>query len=187
MIVTGILVLCTANVCRSPMAASLLARELATRDFAVPVRSAGMVGGGSPPTAEAAAVMAGYGLDLAGHRSHVATAADLARAELVITMSRMLLRHAVVLAPDAWPRVFTLRELVRRGDLVGRRAAGETVAGWLARLHAGRSRLDLLGDSARDEVADPVGGPLSGYEATAAGLQQLARRLSDLCWPAPAE
>ena len=68
--------------------------------------------------------MAGHGLDVAGHLSRQVTADDLARASLVLAMAREHLRQAVVIAPDAWPRAFTIRELVRRGAQVGRRTAG---------------------------------------------------------------
>lgn len=176
--------LCTANVCRSPMAAALLARELAARGGGARVRSAGTRRGiGSPPP-EVVTVMAGYGLDLTGHRSRAVTADDLVGADLIVAMTREHLRQAVVIGPQAWPRSFTIRELIRRGDLAGARRPGETLSGWLARVHAGRTRMALLGASPRDDVADPIGGPLSGYAQTAATLHHLARRLADLSWPA---
>jgi protein-tyrosine phosphatase len=198
---TEILMLCTANICRSPMAGALLARELTAGKATAGKRAAGELtaAGGSvlvrsaatagrdgiPPPAEVVSVMAAYGLDVSGHRSQAATAGDLAGADLVLAMTREHLRHAVVVAPVTWPRAFTLRELVRRGDLAGRRQPGETLPGWLARVHDGRSRTALLGDSAEDDIADPIGGPLSGYEQTAAELWQLTGRLADLCWAAP--
>lgn len=183
---TEILVLCTANICRSPMAGALLARELTAAGDPVLVRSAATAGrDGIPPPAEVVSVMAAHGLDVSGHRSQAATAGDLAGADLILAMTREHLRHAVVVAPAMWPRAFTLRELVRRGDLAGRRQPGETLPGWLDRVHDGRSRTALLGDSAQDDIADPSGGPRSGYEQTAAELWQLTGRLVDLCWAAP--
>jgi protein-tyrosine-phosphatase len=131
-------------------------------------------------------VLAGRGLDVTGHRSRLVTGGDLARADLILAMGREHLRHAVVISPDAWPRAFTLRELVRRGGQAGPRAAAEPVESWLARVHAGRSRLALLGDAAQDDVADPIGGPPGGYERAAADLGRLAADLAGLCWPGPA-
>jgi protein-tyrosine phosphatase len=183
---TEVLVLCTANICRSPMAAALLARELAARGISAQVHSAGTLGSDLPSPAEVVTALAGHGLDVTGHRSRLATASDLERADLILAMAREHLRHAAVVAPDAWPRAFTIRELVRRGDLVGQRLPGETVPQWLARVHDGRTRLALLGESAQDDVADPIGGPLAGYKQAAADLRQLAGRLADLCWPQPA-
>jgi len=180
--VTEILLVCTANVCRSPMAQAFLARELAARGVAATVRSAGTAGRGAAPPPEVVSVMAGHGLDVSAHRGRQLTAADLTGADLVLTLAREHLRHAVVAAPEAWPRAFTMREAVRRGRKAGGRAPGEPLAGWLERLHDGRSRLALLGDSADDDVADPMGGPLSDFAATAAGLAGLMAELADLGW-----
>lgn len=182
---TDVLLLCTANICRSPMAAAAL--QLALQDPGAArknasIRSAGMLASGMPPPAEVLTVMAGYGLDLSEHRSHQATAADLAQADLILAMSRENLRHAVVLAPEAWPRAFTIRELVRRGSLAGPRLPGQALSAWLTNLHGGRSRLQLLGDSPGDDVADPIGGPIGAYVQTAAELMQLTERTARLCW-----
>lgn len=177
-----ILVLCTANVCRSPMAQALLAGELGARGVSAAVRSAGTLGSGAPPPGEVAAALAPYGLDVRGHRSHLVTAADLARADLILAMAREHLRQAAVTDPASWPRAFTLRELVRRGGEVGPRRPGEPLAGWLGRVHAGRSRMALLGDSPEDDIADPMGGAPEDYAQTAAELRVLTRRLADLGW-----
>jgi protein-tyrosine phosphatase len=181
-LVTGVLVLCTANVCRSVMAESLLSGHLAALGAAVPVSSAGMLGAGEPPPAEVVSAMATRGGDVTRHRSQVATAGGVAQADLVLGMTREHLRHAAVLCAAAWPRTFTLRELVRRGRQVGPRAAGEPLAEWLARAGSGRNHLDLLGSDATDDLADPIGGPPQAYEATAALIDQLTADLAELCW-----
>jgi protein-tyrosine phosphatase len=183
--VTGILVLCTANVCRSVMAEALLSAHLAARGAPVPVSSAGMLSTeGQPPPAEVLAVMAAYGCDVTRHRSRPAAPADLAGADLVIGMAREHVRHAAVLMPDVWPRAFTLRELVGRGQETGVRAPREPLGDWLARVAGGRSRRDLLGSSTADDVADPAGGPMLGFEVTADLLDRLTGDLAALCWPA---
>jgi len=178
----GIVVLCTANVCRSPMAAALLARRLSGLGVAAPVRSAGMLRSGDPPLPEVISVMARYGIDITGHRSRVACAADLSRASLVLAMARDNLRYAVVTEPGAWPRAFTLRELIRRGERVGPRPPGEPFSGWLSRVHAGRERVALLGDSADDDVPDPAGGPPHAYADVAGLLDRSLTRLAELGW-----
>lgn len=177
---TEILLLCTANVCRSPMAAALLRRELAGQPATV--RSAGLRDGGVPPP-EVVAVMAARGLDVAAHRGRRASPAELAAADLIVTMAREQLRWAVVQDPDIWPRTFTLRELIRRGAAAGPRRPDESLAVWLARAGAGRQPSALLGDDSADDVADPIGGPLAGYEHAAAGLTGLTARLAALAWP----
>lgn len=164
------------------MAAALLARRLAVLGVTVPVRSAGMIGGGDPPYPEVVSVMAWYGVEIASHRSHVARATDLASASLVLAMARDNLRYAVITEPGAWPRAFTLKELYRRGGQIGPRPPGEPFAEWLSRIHAGRERTSLLGDSAADDVADPAGGSLRAYADTASLLDRLVTRLADLGW-----
>jgi low molecular weight protein-tyrosine phosphatase len=178
----GIVVLCTANICRSPMAAALLARRLAALHVTVPVRSAGMIRCGDPPDPEVISVMARYGIDIASHRSSIACAADFGRASLVLAMARDNLRYAVVTEPGAWQRAFTLKELVRRGERIGPRPPGQPFCRWLSRAHTGRERLSLLGDSAEDDVADPSGGRLRAYADTASLLDQLITRLAELGW-----
>jgi len=179
---SGIVVLCTANVCRSPMAAALLARRLAAMGVTVPVRSAGMIRCGDPPHPEVVSVMSSYGIEISSHSSRVARATDLARASLVLAMARDNLRYAVITEPGAWPRAFTLKELIRRGEQIGPRPPGEPFAEWLSRAHAGRERTSLLGDSAEDDVADPAGGPRRAYAATARLLDKLVMRLAELGW-----
>jgi len=178
----GVLVLCTANVCRSPMAAALLTRRLAALGAAEPVRSAGMTRPGDPPHPEVISVMAACGIELGSHRSRVARPADLAQASLVLAMARENLRYAVTTEPAAWPRAFTLKELIRRGEQIGPRSPDEPWSRWLSRAHAGRSRAALLGDSGQDDVADPEGGPYRGYADTAALLDRLVNRLAELGW-----
>jgi protein-tyrosine phosphatase len=178
----GIVVLCTANVCRSPMAAALLGRRLAALGLSVPVRSAGMISSGDPPHPEVVSVMASYGIEIDSHRSRITCTADLASASLVLAMARDHLRHAVITEPGAWPRAFTLKELIRRGERIGPRPPGEPFSCWLSRAHAGRERMALLGDSPDDDVADPAGGPMSAYAGTAGLLDRLVTRLAELGW-----
>jgi protein-tyrosine phosphatase len=181
--VSAILVLCTANACRSVMAQALLSGRLAARGVLVPVTSAGLAGSGRPPPPEVVSVMAARGVDVTGHRSRVVTADDLAAADLILGLAREHVRHAAVLRPAAWPRAFTIRELARRGQQAGPRAPGEPLAAWLTRAADGRGRSELLGSRPADDVADPLGGPLRGYQATAALLDQLTRDLVGLGWP----
>jgi protein-tyrosine-phosphatase len=183
----SILVLCSANQCRSPMAAALLNSRFRTLLIPVAVRSAGLLQEGAPPSPGAISALASYGLEISGHRSHRVTVADLEESDLVLGMTRDHVRHAVVTAPDTWPRAFTLKELVRRGEEIGARKPGEPLANWLARVHEGRERAELLGESPVDDVADPIGGPPRGYAEAAALLDELLGRLVGLCWDLSAD
>ncbi len=181
---TDVLILCTANVCRSVLAQALLASRLAVLEPAARVRSAGLLPGGEPPLPEVIRELRGRGLDVAAHRSRQVGADDLAGADLVLTATREQLRHAVVTLPRAWPRSFTIKELVRRGDRVGPRTAGQPLADWLALAHQGRDRAALMGASPEDDIADPAGGPPRAYAATAGQLDVLCDRLARLAWAA---
>ena len=164
------------------MAAALLTHRLSELGLPATVRSAGMLAGGAPPPSEVITAMADYGLDVSLHRSEPMTPEILQDADLTLAMARENLRHAVVTAPQIWPRAFTLRELVRRGEAIGPRSPGKSLAGWLARAHEGRERAALLGDGPGDDVADPIGGPAQAYADTAAILSGLIDRLVGLCW-----
>ena len=164
------------------MAEALLRHVLDSRDIAAGVSSAGLLFEGEPATGTAVDTMAGRGLDLVGHRSRIITPDLVGSADLVVGMAREHVRETVIRRPDRYGRVFTLREIVRRGDEVGPRAGDEPVEGWLARLHAGRTPTGHQGSSPLDDVADPVGRGPEVYERTAAELDVLVGRLADLLW-----
>jgi protein-tyrosine phosphatase len=178
-----ILLLCSANVCRSVMAQALLSRRLTGSASPVSVVSAGLLDDGRSPPSEVISAMAARGIDVTTHRSRRVTTADLAAADLILGLAREHVRHAVVLLPESWARAFTLRELRRRGLRAGSREPGEPLGDWLARAAGDRSRRDLLGEEPDDDVPDPYGGPLAGYQVTASLLDGLTRDLVALGWP----
>jgi len=153
----------------------------------VHVGSAGLRLVGEPASANGVDVLAERGIDLSAHRSRILDRQLLEGSDLALAMSREHLREAVLAQPDIWPRAFTLKELVRRGETIGPRAPGESIDAWLARAHAGRNRADLLGSSSADDVEDPIGLSRSAYEKTANELSDLVDRLVDLLWPLAAE
>ncbi len=145
------------------------------------VLSAGLLDGGHPASPEVVTTLAPFGVDLAGHRSTRLTAAAVEGADLILTMERRHAREAVLLVPSAWARTFTLKELVRRAERVGPRD-GRPLGAWLAAVGDGRERTDLVGRSPEDDVADPVGGDMAAYRATATELADLVQRLARLLW-----
>jgi protein-tyrosine-phosphatase len=108
----------------------------------------------------------------------------LSEADAVVTMTRQQLRELVLEVPDVWPHAFTLPELVRRGENVGPRRAGQSMVGWLDEVHRGRRRQDMIGSAREDDIVDPYGGPDAGYRRMATTLADLTDRLSQLSWPA---
>ena len=177
-----LLAVCTANRCRSPLAGALFARALADRGVDALVLSAGFGENDRPVTPDTRTVAAARGLDLGAHRSRRFDA-ELAGADLVLAMERLHVRDLVVAEPALWPRCFTLKEAVRRGEAAGPRAADEPFPTWLARLHHGRRSQDLLRTSGDDEVTDPTGGTLVEHVDVADELHDLVVRFVDLAWP----
>jgi len=177
------LVVCTANRCRSPLAGGLLRATLAERGQSVEVETAGLGPPGFPATDETITVAARRGLDLRDLRSEGLAPASISRADLVLAMERRHLQEIVVTLPSAWPRTFTLKEVVRRGETAGPRQSGELLASWLARVHEQRERRDLMGASPLDDVTDPTGGTVADHEDLARELEDLVGRLADLLRP----
>jgi len=179
-----ILVVCTANQCRSPMAEALLRDLLARRRVPATVGSAGLMEGGAPATSAAQAVLGDQGLDLVAHRSRQLgdPVVDLAGSDLVLTMERRHLQEAMARVPAIRPRAFTLVDAVRRAEAAPPRRPDEDLRQWAERLAAGRTSADILGVG-DDAVADPIGQPRSSYEAIAAQLRDLLTRLADRAWP----
>jgi protein-tyrosine-phosphatase len=96
-------------------------------------------------------------------------------------MERAQLREVVLLAPAVWDRCFTMKELARRGDLIGPRQH-ESLRDWLARASAGRAKSMLLGHDWADDIADPYGGTRADFEHTASELEDLVDRITLLAW-----
>jgi protein-tyrosine phosphatase len=185
-----VLFVCTANMCRSPMAAALFGRccadPLFVRNEAVTVSSAGILSGGFESPAEVITAMAELNIDLSAHISRQISADMVARADMILGMARRHAREVVLLDASAWSRTFTLKEIVHRAERVGPRVPEEPLAHWLDRLHRGRQRTDLVGSSPDDDVPDPLGGSPDEFRATARQLAGLVERVAGLLW-APGE
>ncbi len=108
----------------------------------------------------------------------------LGQADLVVAMERRHVREAALLAPAAFGRTFTLKELARMVEAAGPRRNGDGFDTYLGRLGAGRRPTDLLGASPADDVADPIGEPAGAYRATHAELDHLLAWVVAHLWPA---
>ena len=164
------------------MAAALLGVALGENDESVTVTSAGLLEGGRSIPPEVVTVIAAFGADLAEHRSTRLTAAAVEEADLILCMERRHGREVALLVPTAWPRTFAFKDLIRRGETTGPRRPGQSLEEWLRVVGDQRGRNDLAGRSPEDDVADPIGGSLRRYRASAAEIDDLVQRLVRLLW-----
>jgi low molecular weight protein-tyrosine phosphatase len=181
-VTTRVLFVCTANIVRSPTAAALLQMRL-QEETEVVVESAGLREPDHRADEGAMLALKGHGIDLRLHRSRLIDAAMVGRATLVLGLERAHVREAVVLDQSAWPRTFTLKEIIRRGEATGGRRRGDSIEDWVARMSPGRAYVDLLGADPIDDVADPHGGPPGEYEDAVEEIDDLVVRLVRLAWP----
>jgi len=97
-----VLLVCTGNTCRSPMAAGLLRQMLEAEGARIVVESAGTAAWeDQPATAPAIQVAGKSGVDLSGHRSRRLTPAMVRAADLVLVMERGHLVAVRALGADA--------------------------------------------------------------------------------------
>ncbi len=104
-----ILMVCTGNICRSPMAEVLLAKRLRDRGISAVVESAGigaLVGHAADPVAQA--LMGARGLDLAQHRARQLTPELIRSFELILVMETGQQRAVEAVHPSARGRVHRL-------------------------------------------------------------------------------
>jgi protein-tyrosine phosphatase len=171
-----ILVVCTANRVRSPLAAAMLTARCAQRRADVKISSAGMLRGGHPAEPFAVQVGLEHGLDLSRHVSRQVTSELLQRSDLVIAMTRDHLRQLAVVDPSALPRLLTVKDVARSFHRLP--PSGLALREAVAAATAARSIGSMLGDAADDDVADPMGGPVEGYRTLVAELGPLLDRIA---------
>ncbi len=109
-----ILVVCTGNICRSPMAAALLAHEIeaAGLDGQVVVASAGtyaVVGAGA--SGGSILAMADRGLDLSAHRARQLETKLVQDADVILVMEEAHRRSIFYTWPQALRKTFLLSEM----------------------------------------------------------------------------
>lgn len=178
-----ILVVCSGNICRSPLAQQLLCARLADVAHAVRIVSAGTIADdGVAMDAPAAALSRQHGGRPEAHRSRLLTEREILGAQLVLTAARSHRAAVVSLVPRASRYTFTLRQF----------------AGLLQQIDdeelAGLHRLEALVESAAalrgftipapgarpqdDDIEDPYRQPADVYERVGVQIDRVATSIS---------
>lgn len=171
-----LLVVCTANICRSVMAERVLRREVGARGLDVEVSSCGILFDGEPASDTVIAVLGERGIDARDHASRRFQPEMLRDVDLVVTMERMHARELAVTLEGASPRIHTLGSIV--AWLGEQEPDGRSPSELVAAFAAERRSSDLLG-SGTDEVEDPHGRSKRIHRKTADRLERLTAGLLD--------
>ena len=107
-----ILVVCTANICRSVMAETMVRAVVEERALAVEVSSCGMLFDGEPASDRVIAVLGERELDASAHRSRKFSPAMINGVDLAVTMERAHARELALQLEGASPRIHTLGSIV---------------------------------------------------------------------------
>ena len=174
----SILVVCTGNICRSPIAEGMIRAAFARTpgNGAVEVSSAGTNGWeGSEAMPESVRAASERGVDISQHVGRRLSGEMLDAADLVVCMAQ---EHREIIEadrPDIMDRTFTLKELVR---------LLEDLPGPSPNLQARVKEADDLrrdgfdGNPFDEDIADPLGLPIDTYRAVAWELEAWCERLA---------
>ena len=175
----AILVVCSGNICRSPIAEGLLRRALERRlDGDAPaVGSAGTIAvDGAPAMPESVEAARERGVDIWAHAARRLTPDLIDGADLIVGMAAEHREAVARLLPGASARAFTLKELTR---LLEAPTTVESEPRLDARVTAAAAARASGGPANRfdEDVVDPLGMPLETYRAIAWELDEWIDRL----------
>jgi protein-tyrosine-phosphatase len=176
-----ILLVCTGNICRSPIAEGFLRQMLAERGIdGVEVASAGVSGlDGYPAVPEAVDALVERNVDISSHLARRLNRRMAESADLVIAMASGHRDALTRLAPASARRTFTLKELVylleRLDEMPGQNRPDERMA---AAVWAAASLRDqgATRDLTDEDIPDPLGLGPEAFRGVAWQLESLVDR-----------
>ncbi len=180
----SILVVCTGNVCRSPLAEGFLRHVLDQRSApsSIDVTSAGTMGW-EGSAADRLSVEAGAerGIDISGHTARSFSTSDVRNADVVLGMAPEHVGAVIRDVPEAEHKTFTMKGFVRLLEALPPAGSGDPRAVLVARvLDADALRgSGFGGDAADEDIADPLGRPIDAFRSVAAELEEWCGRLAD--------
>ena len=174
---SSVLCVCTYNQSRSVMMGGFLRDHLDLRGIGPEVRvaTAGLHGGGHPPTSHALAQLGHRGRSVQGHVSRAVDAFRLVGRDVVVTAERAHVASIAGRWPEMFDRTFTLPELVGLLD-----AIAPTDPDVWSRLGASRIAKSVYLDAPEvGEIDEPGGGSPADWRHCARTIDALTGRLAD--------
>ncbi len=177
-----ILIVCTGNICRSPLAAAFLQDQferLSPGRFDVSSAGThGVVNGAAPARILEAASELGLTLD--EFRGRLLSTEMLTQADLILTMERGHRSIAVQMEPRALKRAFTVREFARIVPSIAPELGIPAEQRWQSLVAlAQRYRQPTSGRLDEDDVIDPYGRPARTYREMTEQLMPALHSLID--------
>ncbi len=180
-----ILIVCTANLCRSPAAEFLLRNMLGANGADLRIDSAGTAAAdGAPIDPVMDELLNGRGFDTAGFRSRPVSRELLASADLILTAAANNGAAVGRLLPATVRRTLTLKKLARYAPFIATSgeppASGADRIAWLLSA-VPRARARPSGTRhGNDDIADPIGLPRRRYVLALAEIERACAAIAPL-------
>ena len=179
----NVLVVCTANHCRSPIAEQLL--SAAVGEHLGDANSWNISSAGTdvdrirPLHQFAEEVLRERGVLVPGHRAVQVTREQIMEADLILAAARQHRAAVVTMAPPALGRTFTIRQFARLVDQIEPITAVDPVELGRQLVDDAKFARGMLQPVPvdQDDVADPMGRPLTVFRECADQIEDAVRRI----------